>query len=95
MVPHPEQGGSRRTASHEASGRGRDSPGHEQGLEEVERGEVAAQVREARAGRFVAEHQPLAAHKLREQARLAAGAGAHIEYAGPFAGREGQRGQHG
>ena len=37
----------------------------------------------------------LAAHKLREQARLAAGAGAHIEYAGPFAGREGQRGQHG
>jgi len=64
-------------------------------LEEVERGEVAAQVREARAGRFVAEHQPLAAHKLREQARLAAGTGAHIEHAGPFAGREGQRGQHG
>ena len=64
-------------------------------LDQIALVQVGAQRAEARGRGFVAQHKACAPHKLRQKARLAAGAGAHIEHAGPFAGREGQRGQHG
>ena len=76
-------------------GQGFAGPRTGHGLQQIERGEIAAQVGEAGARRLVAEHQPAGPHELREQARLAAGAGAHVQHPAPGFRREGQRREHG
>ena len=64
-------------------------------LDQIALVQVGAQRAEARGRGFVAQHKACAPHKLRQKARFAAGACAHVQHRGPHSRGQSHGRQHG